>query len=106
MPSSSRRTQRRAAPPRSNVSATAPRNSKSFQMSDLFDLPFEEEAEPESPGPKDPAYESSDVRRAGPVDPPSAIRRVLSVTELTVRVRDILEEKFFEVWVEGELSGC
>ena len=28
-------------------------------------------------------------------------RRVFSVTELTVRVRDLLEAEFFEVWVEG-----
>jgi len=33
-------------------------------------------------------------------------RRVFSVTELTVRVRDLLEAEFSEVWVEGELSGC
>jgi exodeoxyribonuclease VII large subunit len=49
-------------------------------MSDLFDLPFEEEQRPP--------------------------RRVLSVTELTVKVRDCLEAEFFEVWVEGELSNC
>src|SRR5438552_6839167 len=61
-------------------------------MSDLFDLPFEdEEPEPEAPSPQ-------------PLAP--SPRRVLTVTELTVRVRDVLEEKFFEVWVEGELSGC
>ncbi|HXD74123.1 MAG TPA: exodeoxyribonuclease VII large subunit, partial [Vicinamibacterales bacterium] len=62
-------------------------------MSDLFDLPFEEDSddvEPESkPAPQDPL----------------PIRRVFTVTELTVRVRDLLEERFFEVWVEGELSG-
>jgi exodeoxyribonuclease VII large subunit len=34
-----------------------------------------------------------------------AFRRVLSVSELTVRIRDLLEEQFFEVWVEGELSN-
>jgi exodeoxyribonuclease VII large subunit len=28
------------------------------------------------------------------------------VTELTVRVRDLLETEFFEVWVEGDLSNC
>jgi exodeoxyribonuclease VII large subunit len=57
-------------------------------MSDLFDLPFEEdEPEPEGRG------ESK------------AVRRIFTVTELTVRVRDLLEERFFEVWVEGELSG-
>ena len=33
-------------------------------------------------------------------------RRVLTVTELTVRVRDLLESEFVEVWVEGELSNC
>ena len=54
-------------------------------MPDLFDLPFEEE---------------------GPPDPPSARRRVHSVTELNVRIRDLLETQLYEVWVEGELSNC
>jgi exodeoxyribonuclease VII large subunit len=58
-------------------------------MSDLFDLPFEEdEPEPE------------------PAPTPIASRRILTVTELTVRVRDLVEEAFPEVWVEGELSNC
>ncbi len=57
-------------------------------MSDLFDLPFEEE-------PKGDAAPT-----------PIAARRVLSVTELNVRVRDLLEAQFVEVWVEGELSNC
>src|SRR6266550_7013114 len=66
-------------------------------MSDLFDLPFEDE-EPEPP--EAPALS----------EPPTAPgrvegRRIYTVTELTVRVRDQLEERFFEVWVEGELSG-
>src|SRR5882672_7971388 len=60
-------------------------------VSDLFDLPFEEE-EPEPEAPPAPA--------------PAAVRRVLSVTELTVKVRDLLEGELFEVWVEGELSNC
>src|SRR5580765_5577309 len=69
-------------------------------MSDLFDLPLEEEDAPEP----DPAP-------APPVQPPAAspqprARRVFTVTELTVRVRDLLEAEFFEVWVEGELSNC
>src|SRR4051794_36343792 len=63
-------------------------------MSDLFDLPFEEE-EDEAP-----------VAPAAPGPPIAQSRRVLSVTELTVRVRDLLEAEFFEVWVEGELSNC
>ena len=61
-------------------------------MSDLFDLPFE--AEPE------------DEAASAPVPEPVApSRRIYTVSELTVRVRDRLEEEFFEVWVEGELSG-
>src|SRR5437764_7120318 len=58
-------------------------------MSDLFDQLFEEDDEPQP----EPAA-------------PAPVRRVLTVTELTVRVRDLLEAEFFEVWVEGELSGC
>jgi exodeoxyribonuclease VII large subunit len=61
-------------------------------MADLFDLPFEEDAEPE-PEPV-------------PMQPAAPVRRVLSVTELTVAIRDALEERFFELWVEGELSNC
>lgn len=60
-------------------------------MSDLFDLPFEED-EPE------PKLE--------PAPTPVAARRVLSVTDLTVQIRDRLETDFFEVWVEGEISNC
>src|SRR5436190_20772780 len=51
-------------------------------MPDPFDLPFEEEV------PKGPS------------------RRVFTVTELTLGVRDLLEERFSEIWVEGELSNC
>jgi exodeoxyribonuclease VII large subunit len=85
-------------------------------MSDLFDLPFEEdEPEPapdpariEAPPPPlepDTASDGGPVRRAAGATAGSP-RRVLSVTELTVRVRDLLEAEFFEVWVEGELSNC
>ena len=61
-------------------------------MSDLFDLPFEDDDEPALDPPGEPT--------------PVASRRILTVTELTVRVRDRLEAEFFEVWVEGELSNC
>src|SRR3954465_15106403 len=64
-------------------------------MSDLFDLPFEEEEDEEPVAPS----------AAAPAPAPPS-RRVLSVTELTVRVRDLLEAEFVEVWVEGELSNC
>jgi len=66
-------------------------------MSDLFDLPFEEEEpEPELEVPT-PRVPIAEVRPA---------RTIYTVTELTVRVRDLLEEQFFEIWVEGELSNC
>jgi exodeoxyribonuclease VII large subunit len=64
-------------------------------MSDLFDTPFEEDKE----------GEASTLERQ-PATMPRAARRILTVTELTVRLRDLLEAEFFEVWVEGELSNC
>jgi exodeoxyribonuclease VII large subunit len=64
-------------------------------VSTLFDLPFEEpepEPEPEpSPAPHVPA--------ASP-------RQVFSVSELTAALRDLVETRFAEVWVEGELSNA
>jgi exodeoxyribonuclease VII large subunit len=121
-------------------------------MSDLFDLPFEEDEDDavvsrESPPvSRDPADRRStngrtahdqprtsnversissaerstpnvepgtphaergttDAERRTPHDERRA-RRILSVTELTVRLRDLLEQEFFEIWVEGELSNC
>ena len=85
-------------------------------MTDLFDLPFEEEPESEPEpasqpvGPQSVRPVTNDERRTTNAEPPAApsvpTRRVFSVTELTVRVRDLLEAEFFEVWVEGELSNC
>ena len=57
----------------------------------LFDLPFEE---------PDDTLDAED----GP--PPAPERRILTVSELTAHVRTLLEERFFEIWVEGELSNC
>jgi len=57
-------------------------------VSTLFDLPFEE-PEPEEPTP-----------------PPAPARRVLTVSELTGALRELLETTFSEVWVEGELSNA
>jgi exodeoxyribonuclease VII large subunit len=57
----------------------------------LFDLPFEE--------PDDTPEEEER-------QPPAPMRRILSVSELTAHVRALLEERFFEIWVEGELSNC
>ncbi len=33
-------------------------------------------------------------------------RRVLTVSELTVKVRDLLAKNFTDIWVEGEISNC
>ena len=41
-----------------------------------------------------------------PVQPPSPVRRVLTVSELTASVRVLLESKYAEVWVEGEISNA
>jgi exodeoxyribonuclease VII large subunit len=78
-------------------------------MTDLFDLPFEEEPAPE-PEPETVPAAPKRNRREGEAARPEPLapgpRRVLSVTELTVRVRDLLEAEFAEIWVEGELSNC
>src|SRR5437867_1723443 len=85
-------------------------------MSDLFELPFDEQPpEPEVATPTAsapaPALATSSARSGGSVRSAESakagsVRHVFTVTELTVRVRDLLEEQFFEVWVEGELSNC
>jgi len=63
-------------------------------VNDPFDLPFDDEtgggeAEPAEPAPVRP-------------EPP----RVYSVGEITALVRNLIEETFPEVWVEGEISNC
>lgn len=67
-------------------------------MSTLFDLPFEE-PEPEA---RTPAPDS--VVSSQPAGGPA--RRVVSVSELTASLREILETTFHDVWVEGELSNA
>src|SRR5215813_512570 len=90
MPSLSTLTRRPDLLRTSSVSTTATMSSSSSRhMSDLFDLPFEDDTPESDTAPQ-----------------PVASRRVYTVTELTVRVRDHLEEQFFEVWVEGEISNC
>lgn len=104
-------------------------------MGSLFDLPFDDEPdagqpaasqqnaprEP-APGAPDPGSEMSDagassvvvsdaglshavVRGAAVPDAPIR-RRVLTVTELTAGIRGLLEDRFADVWVEGEVSNC
>jgi exodeoxyribonuclease VII large subunit len=66
-------------------------------MKDLFDLPFE------APEPE-PEPEPEPVPAAPPTAQP--VRRVWTVTDLTAAIRNLLETRFAEVWVEGELSNC
>jgi exodeoxyribonuclease VII large subunit len=54
-------------------------------VSSLFDLPFEEPAQERQPVPQP--------------------RRILTVSELNARIRALLEARFADVWVEGELSN-
>jgi exodeoxyribonuclease VII large subunit len=85
-------------------------------MTDLFDLPFEDDEEPQEQsavGSRQPAGAGHAARAEHTVDGGqpadgrlTTARRVLTVTELTVQVRDLLEQQFAEVWVEGELSNC
>ena len=66
-------------------------------MGSLFDLPFEDEPESAAAEPaRDP-----DVRSA-----PEHVRTVYTVSELTSRIRDVLETTYSDVWVEAEISNC
>ena len=67
----------------------------------LFDLPFEEP--PESDADRDPGSGIRDPSQDSIAPEP---RRVYSVSQLTDRIRTLLEERFFETWVEGEISNC
>ena len=100
-------------------------------MSSPIGLPFDDPDAPESvPAPAAPVHNQeppiarntarprastethaarldSHMRGASEPPTPAAVpRQVLSVTELTIAIRDQLESEFFSVWVEGELSNC
>ncbi len=84
-------------------------------MSDLFDLPFEDEpdaaereaaaAPPAPEGQRVAGRESAVSGAAGPVQEAQRVRRVFTVSELTAAVRELLESEFPEIWVEGEISN-
>jgi len=65
-------------------------------MTSLFDLPFDEPDPPTAATPE-VAPEVTSVM--------GATRRILTVSELTGQIRGLLENRFIEVWVEGELSN-
>jgi exodeoxyribonuclease VII large subunit len=56
---------------------------------DLFDTPFEDEPD-----------------AAAETRPNAPSRRIFTVSELTAGIRALIEERFAEVWVEGEISNC
>jgi exodeoxyribonuclease VII large subunit len=64
-------------------------------MSDLFDSPFEDD--------EDEAAELNTAR--GPA-PGARERHIYSVGELTQDIRALLEGRFAQIWVEGEISNC
>lgn len=39
-------------------------------------------------------------------DEPQPVRRIWPVRELVARARDLVEQEFADVWVEGEISNC
>jgi exodeoxyribonuclease VII large subunit len=76
-------------------------------VNSLFDLPFEEPAPEDVPDPpRRPEPAAAPPPQARPAAPPAVTRRILTVSELTGRIRTLLEREFFEVWIEGELSNC
>src|SRR5437773_12265578 len=62
-------------------------------MSDLFDQLFEDD-------------DAGEARVESRESPPAPTRRIFTVTDLNVQIRDCLEGRFGEIWVEGELSNC
>ncbi len=61
-------------------------------MSSLFDLPFDE------PEPKPTEAKPGGVRERQPT--------VMTVSDLTANIRNVLEMTYSEVWVEAEISNC
>ena len=82
-------------------------------MPSLFDLPFEDAPTPEVVDPIDvrapePEAPAPIAEAASAVSPPAPRRqrRAYTVTEIATALRNQLEETFFEVWIEGEISNC
>ena len=74
-------------------------------MNSQFDLLFEDDA--------DPLTTTAPVVTEAAATPPATVptpempsaRRILTVSELTGQIRALLENRYVEVWVEGELSN-
>jgi len=61
-------------------------------VADLFDTPFEED---------EPPLDAAAARPAGAPE-----RHVYSVSELTSGIRTAIEDRFGQIWLEGEISNC
>ena len=72
-------------------------------MTSLFDLPFEPDEEDKGPE-EFPAAAADAAPR--PTATPPAQPGILTVSQLTADVRQVLESQFLRVAVEGELSNC
>src|SRR5688572_23018263 len=73
-------------------------------MSSLFDL-FGDDAEPARP--ETPATARERRSSAPPhADASAPARVVLTVSELSAHIRDVLETAYADVWIEAEISNC
>jgi exodeoxyribonuclease VII large subunit len=78
-------------------------------VASLFDLPFEDAPSPEPLDPvESPTPEPARPAAEPPAPPvaPRRQRRAYTVTEIATAIRNQLEEAFFEIWIEGEISNC
>ncbi|MCL4812184.1 MAG: exodeoxyribonuclease VII large subunit [Vicinamibacteraceae bacterium] len=64
-------------------------------MTDLFDLPFEDE-------PDDEAARAA----GGDASPELPPRHVYTISELAHEIEVVLADRFFDIWLEGEVSNC
>lgn len=63
-------------------------------MADLFDTPFEDQDG------------DAELVAPEPSSPPARERRIYSVSELTQEIRGLLENRYAQIWIEGEISNC
>lgn len=54
---------------------------------------------------RDPHHDSSSAQLALLFESPGSVRRIWPVHELVGRVRELMEQEFGELWVEGEISN-
>ena len=72
-------------------------------MTTLFDLPFEDPEPGDGPAPVDDG--PVDDRLETPPVEAEPRRRVFTVAELNAGVRELVEQRFVDIWVDGEISN-